>query len=105
MANDYGNLPTGIKVLKLVAGLCPPIATWKITGSVWYAAAAFLIGFIAGNAFSNWHTKFVFRHVRRDAEGQISGDDLERGLRRSLPVFMWAAPICGVLAAAFFIWL
>ena len=104
MANDYDHLPTGTKALKLVAGLCPPIATWKITGSVWYAAAVILIGFIAGNAISKWYTKFLFRHVRRDAEGQISGDDLERGLRQSLPVFMWAPPICGVLAAAFFIW-
>jgi hypothetical protein len=30
---------------------------------------------------------------------------IARGLRRSLPVFMWAAPIRGVLASAFFIWL
>jgi hypothetical protein len=45
------------------------------------------------NSASGFHEK--------ESEPQHS----QRGLRRSLPVFMWAASICEVLAAAFFIWL
>jgi hypothetical protein len=56
MANDYDNLSIGTKALKVIAGFCPAIATWKITGSLWAALTVYIAGFIAGTALSNWYT-------------------------------------------------
>jgi hypothetical protein len=105
MANDYDNLPTGTKVLKLVAGLLPPLATWYLTGSVWYAIAVFIIGFVIGYFISDKYTGYAFRSARRDADGKIYPEDRARALAQSLPVFLGASPVCGAIAAAVFIWL
>src|SRR5262245_27716871 len=105
MANDYDNLPTGIKLLKLLGRLLPPLATWYVTDSIWYALAVFLIGLIVGNFIATQHTQYAFKAVRRDPLGRFSQEDIDRASRQSLPVFLWAPPICGAIAAAAFIWL
>jgi hypothetical protein len=104
MANDYDNLPTGTKVLKFIVGLCPALATWKVTGSLWSAAAVFLVGLVAGVAVSSWYTGFLSRKAQRDAEGNIGDEEVRRVLRQSLPVFLWAPAVLGSVAAVAIIW-
>lgn len=104
MSNDYDNLPIGIKVLKLAAGLCPPLATWLLTGSIWYAAGVFLTGLMLGNLISGQYTAYAFRGARRDESGNIHPDDMQHALKQSLPVFLWASPICGAVLAAAIVW-
>ncbi|MDB5636644.1 MAG: hypothetical protein JWP51_1552 [Bradyrhizobium sp.] len=105
MANDYNNLPTGMKVLKFIVGLCPALVTWKMTGNIWSAAAVFLIGLVAGMAVSSWYIGYLSRNAHRDASGELSGAEVQRVLRQSLPVFLWAPAVCGIVAATSFIWL
>jgi hypothetical protein len=104
MANDYDNLPTGTKVLKFIVGLCPALVTWKVAGSAWYAAAVFFIGLVSGMAISSWYTGYLSRKARRNSEGKMSAEELRSVLRQSLPVFLWAPVVCGIVAAASVIW-
>jgi uncharacterized membrane protein len=96
--SDYENLPIGTKYLQLVAGLLPPFATWWLTGSVWYAIAVYLIGFVIGHVVIYIHGQYVAWSIRRDASRTI-----EDWREQTLPVFLWGPPICGALAAAAFI--
>lgn len=104
LTTDYERLPTSTKFKKVIAGLLPPYVTWQTTGSAWYAVGVFIAGFIAGYIIDSWYMKFAFRDVRRDATGQILPEDFERALKRSLPVFLWAGPVCGAFAAFVVIW-
>jgi hypothetical protein len=105
MSNDYDRVPTGTKYAKLIAGFLPPLATWYLTGNVWYAIIVYAIGFIAGNFISAQATKHAFQGVQRNLNGEINPEEMSRALARSLPAFLWAPPICGAIAAAAFIWL
>ena len=104
MNNDYDNLPFGTKLRKLIAGIIPPIATWQATGSIWYAAAVFVIGFVGGYFVSSMYDSYLIRDAQRDTEGRILPSDWERFKRQSLPVFLWAPPICGTIAAIGIVW-
>jgi len=104
MASDYDNLPTGTKYLKLAVGLLPPLATWYITGSIWYAAAVFLIGFIVGYVISDKYTGYAFRSAGEMPRARFIPKTSE-GLWRNLYQFSFGRLVCGTIAAAVFIWL
>lgn len=101
--SDYDSLPIGTKYLSLVAGLLPPFATWWLTGSFWYAIAVFLIGFVVGQVVIYLHGQYAARSARRNDAGEMHPLDKARLMDRTLPVFLWAPPICGALAATAFI--
>src|SRR5262245_15006370 len=94
--------PMGTMALKGVLGLMPPAATWVFTGSILYALCVFVFGLIAGNVISVMYTEHVTRAARRHAANVLT-DDLDFAVRLTLPVFLWAPPLCGAIAAAMFI--
>lgn len=97
-------LPGSTKLINTIAGLAPPIWTWAKTGSWKTAIAVFLIGFVAGHVISSAYLKAQFPASKRNAEGGFNEEAIAEGTRRAMPVFLWAGPICGALAAIYFVY-
>lgn len=101
--NNHAIIPAGTRLARSVAGLLPPLATWYLTRSVWGALGVFTLGAIAGYLISTGYADAISRGARRNADGEIPAEDFSPILTRALPVFVWAPPVAGAIAAAAFI--
>jgi hypothetical protein len=100
----YNELSPTIKIVQGIVGLAPPAFAWMQTGDWTIALWVFLIGFVAGSLIYRQYLKMQFPDSKRNADGDFDLAIKERGQTRAMPVFLWSGPICGAIAAAFFVY-
>jgi hypothetical protein len=99
----YNDVPQGIKTLQMIAGIAPPALTWWLTGSWVEALIVFGIGVIGGLVALKAAMVILFPASRRLPDGGFDQGYIDMQTRKAIPVHLWAGPIIGALAAAFFV--
>jgi hypothetical protein len=100
----YNDVPTSTKTWQMLAGLAPPVVGWYKTGSIQTAGLIFVIGFIGGQIITSIYGSYLRNTIRWDQDGNAFPEDALRIQMRLMPVFLWAGPVCGAVAAAYFGW-